>query len=141
MHQRSLLDDAFTEPGRAVVGIVGSAPALTPAQRKFNQLIERLTLQRQELARWQAFKHWPIGSTSSCERTVRNRNSRHKKKSAKTIVRETLRDEAAQGGTQAVREVFRKLVSELHPDRETDPAEHARDTELMQRVNQAYKAG
>jgi curved DNA-binding protein CbpA len=40
-----------------------------------------------------------------------------------------------------VREVFRKLASELHPDRETDPAEHARKTELMQRVNQAYKAG
>jgi hypothetical protein len=39
-----------------------------------------------------------------------------------------------------VREVFRKLVSELHPDRETDPAEHARKTELMQRVNQAYEA-
>jgi hypothetical protein len=32
-------------------------------------------------------------------------------------------------------------VSELHPDRETDPEEHARKTELMQRVNQAYKAG
>jgi len=51
------------------------------------------------------------------------------------------RDQAAQGGTRAVREVFRKLASELHPDRETDPAEHARKTELMQRVNQTYKAG
>ena len=40
-----------------------------------------------------------------------------------------------------MREIFRKLVSELHPDRETDPAEHARKTELMQRVNQAYEAG
>jgi hypothetical protein len=46
----------------------------------------------------------------------------------------------AEGGTRAVREIFRKLVSELHPDRESDPAEHARKTELMQRVNQAYKA-
>jgi hypothetical protein len=64
-----------------------------------------------------------------------------RKKSAKAIARETLRDEAARGGTRAVREVFRKLVSELHPDRETDPAEHARKTELMQRVNQAYKRG
>jgi epoxyqueuosine reductase QueG len=45
----------LTEPRRAVVGIVGSASALTPTQRKFNQLIEQLTLQRQELARWQAF--------------------------------------------------------------------------------------
>jgi hypothetical protein len=37
--------------------------------------------------------------------------------------------------------VFRKPVSELHPDREADPTEHARKTELMQRVNQAYQAG
>ena len=47
----------------------------------------------------------------------------------------------AESGPPAVREVFRKLVSELHPDREIDPAEHARKTELMQRVNRAYKSG
>jgi hypothetical protein len=40
---------------------------------------------------------------------------------------------------QSVREIFRKLVSTLHPDRETDPAERARKTELMQRVNVAYE--
>ncbi len=45
------------------------------------------------------------------------------------------------GGNFAVRDVYRKLVSELHPDRESDPAEQARKTVLMQRVNQAYKAG
>jgi ATP-dependent helicase/DNAse subunit B len=33
------------------------------------------------------------------------------------------------------------LVSELHPDREADPVEQVRKTELMQQVNQAYKAG
>ena len=252
MHQRSLLDDAFTEPSRAMVGIVGSAPALTPAQRKFNQLIERLTLQRQELARWQAFRqiyqqqlaehYQPVLARlrekqiamvrlldraldgkalgkherakvrdilsdllsqllaesqdpelvrlhdKYADRSYADEQQEHlevmrtlasealgvdveayqggespeeladwldeqlredrpepqqprRKKSAKAIVRETLRDEAAQGATRAVREVFRKLVSELHPDRETDPAEHARKTELMQRVNQAYKAG
>ncbi len=51
------------------------------------------------------------------------------------------RAQAAEGGTRAVREVFRKLASELHPDRETDPAEQLRKTALMQQVNQAYKAG
>lgn len=40
---------------------------------------------------------------------------------------------------QSVREIFRKLVSTLHPDRETDPSERARKTELMQRVNVAYE--
>ena len=55
MYQRSLLDDGLTEPGRAVVGILGGAPSLTRAQKKFRQLIERLTLQREELARWREF--------------------------------------------------------------------------------------
>ncbi len=64
-----------------------------------------------------------------------------RKKSTKTIERESRQQQAAEGGTRAVREVFRKLVSELHPDRESDLVEHARKTELMQRVNQAYKAG
>jgi hypothetical protein len=46
--------------------------------------------------------------------------------------------QAAQQATQSVREIYRKLVSALHPDRETDAAEHRRKTALMQRVNQAY---
>lgn len=64
-----------------------------------------------------------------------------KRKSAKSVRREALREEVAEGGSRAVREAYRKLVSELHPDRESDPAEQRRKTELMQRVNQAYKAG
>lgn len=39
------------------------------------------------------------------------------------------------------RELYRKLATALHPDREADPSERARKTELMQRLNQAYKAG
>jgi hypothetical protein len=43
-------------------------------------------------------------------------------------------------GRQTVREIFRKLASELHPDRETDPEERTRKTVLMQQANHAYKA-
>ena len=42
--------------------------------------------------------------------------------------------------SQTVREVYRKLASALHPDREPDPAERQRKTALMQRVNEAYQA-
>lgn len=41
---------------------------------------------------------------------------------------------------QSVRDIFRKLASGLHPDRETDPAERGRKTALMQRANVAYAA-
>lgn len=46
--------------------------------------------------------------------------------------------EQAQQASQSLREVYRKLASALHPDRETDPAERTRKTALMQRVNEAY---
>jgi hypothetical protein len=243
MHQSSLFD--LTEPARAVVGIVGGATTLTAAQRKFNRLIERLTVQREELTRWQAFRqtyhqlladhYQPVAARLREKRIAmvrlldramggkalktrerakvravmghllsqlladaqdeelvhlydkyaeRNfadeqqedldlmrtlasevfgvdvaayvgcespeelvhwldeqvraanpepRGSKARNKPAKVLARETPQGEAAQGGTRALREVFRKLASELHPDRETDPAEHARKTELMQR--------
>ena len=38
----------------------------------------------------------------------------------------------------SVRELYRKLVSALHPDRESDPQERDKKTALMQRVNHAY---
>ncbi len=41
---------------------------------------------------------------------------------------------------QSVRDIFRKLASALHPDRETDPTERGRKTALMQRANVAYGA-
>jgi hypothetical protein len=253
MHQKPLFDDGSTAPSRGLVGIVATAPLLTASQKKFNQLIERLILQRQELGNWRAFRqayhqqladrYQPVAArlrmkqiamVRLLDRTLDGKDlgkrerakvrdmlgqllspllaesqdpelvrlhDKHadrsfgdeqreeldamrtlasevfgidvaayaggespeevsdwldeqvnagrpepqqrprRKKSAKTIAREALREQAADGATRAVREVFRKLVSELHPDRETDPAEHARKTELMQRVNQAYKAG
>lgn len=45
---------------------------------------------------------------------------------------------AREAANLSVREVYRKLASALHPDREIDPAERHRKTELMQRANQAY---
>ena len=50
------------------------------------------------------------------------------------------RDQAEKEVNPSLREVFRKLVSALHPDREPDPTERARKNQLMQRVNQAYDA-
>lgn len=39
-----------------------------------------------------------------------------------------------------MRDIFRKLASALHPDRETDAAERERKNNLMQRANMAYAA-
>lgn len=63
-----------------------------------------------------------------------------RKPGAKALARQArLQQEAEQAG-RSVREVYRQLASALHPDREPDPVERARKTELMQRVNAAYDA-
>jgi hypothetical protein len=54
---------------------------------------------------------------------------------------EKQRAQAAQAVTGSVREVYRRLASALHPDREPEPDLRARKTALMQQANQAYAAG
>ena len=59
---------------------------------------------------------------------------------AHTAAAQAEREQAARQISQSLRDVFRKLVSALHPDREPDAAERQRKNELMQRVNRAYEA-
>jgi hypothetical protein len=61
-----------------------------------------------------------------------------RKKTAGQLAKEAKQKTDEQEIGQSIREVYRKLVSALHPDRETDPQECERKTILMQRVNQAY---
>lgn len=64
---------------------------------------------------------------------------RAKRSEAEDAVR-AKREQAAKEVNQSLRDVFRKLVSALHPDREPDSTERVRKNQLMQRVNQAYEA-
>jgi hypothetical protein len=63
-----------------------------------------------------------------------------RRKPAGALAREQRQAAEADKLKQTVRDIFRKLVSELHPDREPDAAERERKTALMQRVNVAYAA-
>ena len=49
-------------------------------------------------------------------------------------------EDNAQRTRQALRDIYRKLASAVHPDRESDAARRAEKNELMQRINQAYAA-
>lgn len=66
--------------------------------------------------------------------------ARARPKSAKAQAAEAKREQAARAVSQSLREVFRKLASALHPDREPDPEERRRKNELMQEANRAYEA-
>ncbi len=59
---------------------------------------------------------------------------------ARQSAAEVRREEAAREVSQSLRDVYRKLASALHPDREQNADARQRKTLLMQRVNQAYDA-
>ncbi len=61
-----------------------------------------------------------------------------RKKSAKQLAQETLEQEEEANISKSIQAVYRQLVAALHPDRELDPTEHQRKTELMQKVTVAY---
>lgn len=60
------------------------------------------------------------------------------KKSKKQLAKEAKEQKEEQTISQSIREVYRKLTSALHPDREQDPIERERKTLIMQKVNIAY---
>ena len=72
------------------------------------------------------------------EDAAREANQSKRKKTPKQLAREAREAADEQQLRQSLREIYRKLASALHPDRETDPQERERKTLLMQKLNQAY---
>jgi hypothetical protein len=61
------------------------------------------------------------------------RSTRRRKSSGQQRV-----EAAAQAAKQSIREMYRKLASAVHPDREPDAKRRAEKNELMQTINRAY---
>lgn len=78
---------------------------------------------------------WEI---AALEREQQKQQRQAQRKSARARAEETRRQPPLEDVSRSLREVYRKLASSLHPDREQDESELARKTELMQRVNIAY---
>lgn len=74
------------------------------------------------------------------EARLRNASSARSGREGKRAKRAAERKaEAQREASLSVREIYRKLASALHPDREADAAERERKTGLLQRANQAYE--
>jgi hypothetical protein len=63
-----------------------------------------------------------------------------RKKSARQLAAEARREAEQRSTGKALQEVYRALAMALHPDREQDPVERARKTEVMREINVAYEA-
>lgn len=90
-------------------------------QRAFERLEALRAEQAEQAEREAAQAHLPPG------KSARKKTAAQRK-----------REGEEQAASQSVREVYRQLVSALHPDRATDEADRATRTAQMQRVNQAY---
>ncbi len=75
---------------------------------------------------------------AEAETIAREARRAARKKSPKQLAAEARAHEEQAQISLSIREVYRKLASALHPDREADPLERDRKTKLMQRVNAAY---
>lgn len=73
------------------------------------------------------------------EREAEAQAQRDAKKSArKKSAAQQRSEDNARLARESLREVYRRLASALHPDREPDATARERKNELMQRINQAY---
>lgn len=77
-----------------------------------------------------------MSEAAAANEAMRTSRMEHRRKTAAGQRREA----EAQLATQSVREIYRKLASALHPDREPDPARREAKTAMMQRINGAYEA-
>ncbi|VWB57223.1 molecular chaperone DnaJ [Burkholderia pseudomultivorans] len=64
-----------------------------------------------------------------------------RRKAPRQSAAQAKREAEQAASSRSIREIYRKLASALHPDRESDPREQQRKTVLMQRVNHAYAKG
>ncbi|MEP6875770.1 MAG: J domain-containing protein, partial [Burkholderiales bacterium] len=118
---QAMLEDVFGMEVDDDHGAASTEELLQHAQRKMQERAEAEALQAQ--ARQDA-------------RAAKRAGAR----SPKAEAAEAKREQAKHEVSQSLREVYRKLASALHPDRETDAEARVRKTALMQRVNQAYAA-
>jgi hypothetical protein len=110
---------------------------LSRGQKLFNKLIKKIDADRKQLMAWQTmiplYQQKYADEFSPLLQTFNDL-----RESAKTLAKEAKQQEEAKNVSQSIREVYRKLASFLHPDREPDEQERTRKTALMQRVNVAY---
>ena len=86
------------------------------------------------------FKRMHEGLAAETEVDREDANAAKAPKPRRRSAAQQQREADAQLATQSIREIFRKLASALHPDREPDPVQREAKTALMQKVNQAYAA-
>jgi len=94
--------------------------------------------ENEDALRQRAFERLEALRAEQAEREAAQAHLPPGKPPRKQTAAQRKRESEEQAASQSVREVYRQLVSALHPDRATDEADRTTRTAQMQRVNQAY---
>lgn len=152
---QSALRDILTGTAEVLIETAGEDPDIKAAYNKHSN-VDFDTLKQDELQRLKAEAEEFTGFDLGDDEGIRNEDDLVQRLYEEMSARDSAEQEEllesrrekpskrsednAQLAKQALREIYRKLASAVHPDRETDSDRRDAKNALMQRINQAYAA-
>jgi hypothetical protein len=152
--EQAALGNILTGTAEVVIEVAGEDPEIKAVYNKHSNL-DFDTAKDEDIQRLKAEAEAATGFDLGEDEGIRNEDDLVQRLYEEMAAREAAaeeRDEArktkpskrsedsAQLARQALREIYRKLASAVHPDRESDAARREEKNQLMQRINQAYAA-
>jgi hypothetical protein len=152
--EQAALRDILTGTAEIVLEVAGEDPEIKTVYNKHSNL-DFDTAKDEDIQRLKAEAEASTGFDLGGDEGIRSEEDLVQRLYEEMAARETAakeRDEPrtrkpskrsednAQLARQALRDIYRKLASAVHPDRESDAARREEKNELMQRINQAYTA-
>jgi hypothetical protein len=148
--EQAALREILTGTAEVVIEVAGEDPEIKAVYNKHSNLdfdtakdedIQRLK------AEAEAFTGFDLGGDEGIrseedlvQRLYEEMAARETRDEPRTTKPSKRSEDNAQLARQALRDIYRKLASAVHPDRESDAARREEKNELMQRINQAYAA-
>jgi hypothetical protein len=152
--EQAALTDILTGTAEIVIEVAGEDPEIKAVYNKHSNL-DFDTAKDEDIQRLKAEAEAATGFDLGEDEGIRSEEDLVQRLYEEMAAREAAAEERdrprtkkpskrsednAQLARQALRDIYRKLASAVHPDRESDAARREEKNELMQRINQAYAA-
>lgn len=143
--EQAALRDILTGTAEIVIEVAGDDPEIKAVYNKHSNL-DFDTARDEDIQRLKAEAEASTGFDLGGDEGIRSEEDLVQRLYEKMAARESAAapskpsEDSAQLAKQSLRELYRKLASAVHPDRESDAARRDEKNVLMQRINQAYAA-
>jgi len=143
--EQAALRNILTGTAEVVIEVAGEDPEIKAVYNKHSNL-DFDTARDEDIQRLKAEAEASTGFDLGGDEGIRSEEDLVQRLYEEMAARETATrpskrsEDSEQLARQALREIYRKLASAVHPDRESDASRREEKNELMQRINQAYAA-